>query len=111
MRAKLTDTKIKQAIRAATTRTELPDTQAVGLRLRISPGGRAVWVLAVKDTHGKARRFKIGDYPAIGLADARDEARKLKAEVAKGRDPVEEARQRRAWGVDAKRGVGTLGQF
>jgi integrase len=105
----LTDATIKKAIKGASQRFEMGDGKATGLRLRVSPGGHAVWVLAVKDRQGAARRFKLGEYPTLGLAAARTEAHKLKAEVTKGRDPVEEARQRRAWGVDAKHGIGTLG--
>lgn len=109
MRRELTDVFIKSAIKDATKRFELSDIKAVGLRLRISAGGRTVWVLAVKDPSGVARRFRLGEYPTLSLKKAREDARTLKAEVVKGKDPVEEGRQRRAWGVNAKQGIGTLG--
>ncbi len=76
-----------------------------GLRLRVSAGGAATWILGCRDQAGNARRFTIGGFPATGLAAARDGARTLREEVRKGRDPVAEARlARRAVAVpDAAR--------
>jgi hypothetical protein len=109
LRKNLTDADIKSAMKDVTERCELSDTQAVGLRLRLSPKGGAVWQLAAKDTHGKARRVGLGDYPQVGLKQAREKARLLKARMDDGYDPVEDARQRRAWGLGAAEGVQTLG--
>ena len=63
-----------------------------GLRLRVSAGGAATWILGCRDQAGKPRRFTIGAFPAVGLAAARDGARTLREEVRRGRDPVAEAR-------------------
>jgi integrase len=54
------------------------------------------------------RRFSIGDYPAIGIAEAREKARALRVRVKEGADPIEEARRRRAITRAAADGVGTL---
>jgi len=44
----------------------------------------------------------------MGIAEAREAARALRAEVRRGADPVAEARRRRAIGREARDGVGTL---
>jgi integrase len=41
----------------------------------------------------KLVRFTIGPYPAFSLSEARDEARKIKAEVARWKDPARERRR------------------
>jgi integrase len=66
-----------------------------GLRLRLSHGGAATWVLGCRDAAGKPRRFVLGAFPAVGLARARELARERREEVRQGRDPVREARQAR----------------
>jgi integrase len=56
------------------------------------------------------RRFPLGSYPAMGISQARDEARALHARVKQeGADPIEERRRARAREADARLGVGTLG--
>lgn len=45
---------------------------------------------------GKRRWIGIGGYPEFGLADARDEARKLRRKIRDGYDPVAERRDRKA---------------
>jgi integrase len=54
------------------------------------------------------RRFPVGAFPAMGLAEARDRARALRVRVRAGEDPVAERRRLRAVGRDAKEGIGTL---
>jgi integrase len=76
---------------------EYPDGDCRGLRLRLSQGGSATWVLGCRDAAGKPRRFTLGSFPKMGLKAARDEARTLRENVKKkGADPIAEARQRRA---------------
>ena len=113
MPAKLTDTAIaaamKQAVREGV-RKEIADPALPGLRLRITPAGTRTWVLGGRDADGRARRFQIGRYPEVGIADAREAARSLRQRVRhEGADPVHEARQRRKVAQDAASGVGTLG--
>jgi len=49
--------------------------------LRVSPGGTKTWTVMV----GKERRrIKLGNYPIISVAVARDEAKKLLAEITLG---------------------------
>jgi len=42
--------------------------------------------------NGKKRRFTVGDYPTIGLAEARLRAARLRVEILDGRDPEKERR-------------------
>lgn len=55
------------------------------------------------------RRFSLGQWPTLGIADARADARAMRLKVrAEGADPVVEARRLRKIGADARAGVGTL---
>src|SRR5690606_35018895 len=51
--------------------------------------GQATWSLSIF-VNGRRRRFAIGEYPIIGLAEARRRAERLRAEVKDGRDQVKE---------------------
>jgi hypothetical protein len=108
----LTETAITKATKdaaASGTRLELADAGCPGLRLRIAPAGRRVWVLACRDRHGRMRRFPVGDYTDMGIAEARTEARALRVRVRdEGADPVNDRRRDRAIGAAAKAGQGTL---
>jgi hypothetical protein len=75
-------------------RVELTDGVVQGLKFRLTPNGVASWSLQVR-VHGEKRRFTIGEYPAIGLAKAREEARRMREEARKGHDPIREAREAR----------------
>jgi len=112
MPVRLTDTAIRAAMaKAASTgaRRDLADAGLPGLRLRLTPAGSATWALACRDQHGRMRRFPVGTWPTMGIAEARERARALRAEVRdKGADPVAERRRLRAIGRDAKAGIGTL---
>lgn len=66
-----------------------------GLCLQTTAGGGRSWVLRV--TLGAKRRdIGLGGYPAVTLAKAHEEARAIRDDVGKGRDPVAEKRQARA---------------
>lgn len=55
------------------------------------------------------RRYEIGRYPVVGLAEARKKARTLYVNVREnGADPVAEGRRRRLAGTEARDGLGTL---
>lgn len=112
MRVAINDTAINKAKREAASdgeRRELADTVEAGLRLRVSQSGSAAWVLGCRDRSGKARRFPLGNWPAVGLREARAAARALRQKVRiDGADPVAERRQERATAKDAAAGIGTL---
>jgi integrase len=107
----LTETAIRKAIREAEAgrqRAEMADPDQAGLRLRIGVSGKASWVLGCRDPNGAARRFLLGEFPAMGLRDAREAARKTREEVRQGADPIAQARARRKATADAKAGINTL---
>ena len=111
MPVRMTETAISKAMRevANGTRRDLADSGCPGLRLRLTPGGTATWVLACRDRHGRMRRFPLGGYPATGISDARNRARELHTRVKQqGADPIADRRRDRAIGAAAKVGEGTL---
>ncbi len=110
MPVRLTETAIQAAVKKVVTigRMDLADSTLPGLRLRLTAKGGRTWVLACRDTLGRMRRFPLGEYPTMGIADAREAAREMRAEVRKGADPVAERKRQRAIGRQAREGVGTL---
>src|SRR5262245_42399037 len=59
-----------------------------GFGLRVSAGGRKAWVLMYRQSNVK-RRLTLGTYPALSLADAREQAgRALRAVQYDGADPA-----------------------
>jgi hypothetical protein len=58
-------------------RVDVWDTVLQGFGVRVSPTGRKVWFVIAREVSGRQRRVTIGTYPAISLAEAREEARKI----------------------------------
>ena len=110
MPVRLTETAIQGAARKVATagRMDLSDAVLPGLRLRLTAAGGRSWVLACRDTLGRMRRFPLGEYPTMGIADAREAARAMRAEVRRGADPVAERKRHRTIGRAAREGIGTL---
>jgi integrase len=77
-----------------------------GFGLRVAAGGRKTWIVMYRHK-GRLRRESLGTYPALSLADARDEALQTVARVAKGEDP---ARDRRAAKAPARDTVAALAE-
>lgn len=76
MRKQLT-TKLLDSLQPATAkRYEVRDTLLVGLLVRVSKRGSKIWYVMPRVT-GKPKRIKIGTYPILSLADARERARSL----------------------------------
>lgn len=98
MRTALTPTAITAAIRAA--RAGAP-TKAIndpitpGLNLRVSKK-RTTWTWVGRDAQGRVRRFSLGRYPHVGLAEARRLAREIGHDAPRGADPIRDARAERA---------------
>src|SRR5262249_49260747 len=59
--------------------------------VRLSPGGSKTFIIRYRH-RGRQVRLVIGRFPALPLADARDQAKKKLAEVEQGRDPAQERR-------------------
>lgn len=86
---KFTDALVK-SLKPTTSRHDL--TEGNGFCLRISATGKKSWVYSYW-FEGKSKRYKMGTYPAIGVADARklfNDAMHLKE---KGIDPIEHEKQ------------------
>lgn len=78
------------------------DRDLPGFGVRVSGDtGLRTFVLRYR-REGRRRRFKIGRYPMISLADARDQAKGLLGRVALGQDPAEERGRTRR---DRKNGI------
>ncbi len=91
----LTEPAICKAVReaiAGKARADISDAAMPGLRLRITAVGKASWVLACRDHAGAMRRFHVGVWDMMGVAQARTEASDLRAAVRKGADPIADRR-------------------
>ncbi|MDC9591235.1 tyrosine-type recombinase/integrase [Xenorhabdus sp. XENO-10] len=88
----LTDTKIKNA-KPKDKPYNLPDGN--GLYLEVRPTGGKFWRYRFWLTPTKDGRYTIGEYPYIGLADARKERDWAKEQVKKGFNPTEVRKQKK----------------
>lgn len=89
-------------------RTDYTDALLPGFVLRVSPTSARTYAVRYY-FGGRVRRFTLGDVCLLGLAQARDEARRILARVAMGNDPQAEkvaARRRREGALS----FGDLGQ-
>ena len=85
-RQKLTDAVVRQAP-ARTVRYEL--TEDSGLALRLSPDGAKRWGWRYRGPDGRQRRLMLGDYPGMGLGEARAALAAAQEKLAKGLDPAD----------------------
>lgn len=65
-----------------------------GLILDVSSSGRGSWVVRIQ-SGGKRRDIGLGSLSTLSLADAREEAARVRREVRSGVDPVAERRKAR----------------
>ncbi|RZI43660.1 site-specific integrase [Herbaspirillum sp. HC18] len=63
-----------------------------GLAFTLSRAGTASWILRYR-YGGRARELTIGNFPDIGLAEAREKARAKRAEIDQGGDPAADKRK------------------
>jgi len=76
-------------------RLEIADSQVKGLSFRITASGERTWTLRGRSA-GKEVRYFLGDYPSMGLAEARDAAAELRAQLRRGVDPRAEESARKS---------------
>ena len=81
-----------------------PDGTVPGLSFRVTANGIGSWTLRYY-LGGKQKKITIGQYPAWGIADAREKAKQLRREVDTGTDVALEKRRKKqetrsAWTVD-----------
>ena len=90
MQTKLTQTLVRQAVAEPGKRVELWDTVIPGLHVRV--GNRTKnYYLRYSTPNGPRRNAKIGSAEGLSLAQARDIARSIIGDVAKGEDPAAKA--------------------
>jgi integrase len=75
-------------------RVEIYDDVVSGFALRVTPTGHKSFVYRYR-FGDKVKRYTIGSYSKIKLADARDVARDLSHKINKGIDPLEERRKKK----------------
>jgi hypothetical protein len=75
---------------------ELWDSVSRGLGLRMFPSGRAIWCYRYRPQDGSGRkRIRLGDYPTVGLSEARKRADRLRGQISDGADPAAERKAKR----------------
>lgn len=71
---------------SASTNAEYSDSEVVGLKLQVSKAGRKVFFFRYTIDRQK-RAAKLGEFPALDVADARKAALEMRAMVDRGIDP------------------------
>ncbi len=82
-----------EAVKPGASRLEYFDSHVRGLGLRVSSSGGKSWVLLYRHQR-RSRRWTIGRYPTLSLADAREQARDGLRTVEQGHDPAQAKRDR-----------------
>ncbi|MDE1947711.1 MAG: integrase family protein, partial [Burkholderiales bacterium] len=70
----------------------LKDSDAKGLRLRVTQAGGKHWQFETRLRSGKLFTRALGEWPTVSIADARTAARTLRAQTEQGADPREAER-------------------
>jgi len=78
-------------LRLTGTRQRIADTKVRGLMIRVGRQGKT-WYFRYRN-NGPTKYLKLGEYPAIKLANARARALKARALLADHRDPIAEERK------------------
>src|SRR2546423_5359694 len=77
-----------------TGRVEYFDRSTPGFGLRVTCSGHRSWICFYR-YKGEKRRYTIGTYPQLGLADAREQAKEVLRRAIKGEDPATEKKRER----------------
>lgn len=87
----LTDTQIKKLKPTLQCKPNRPDkyTDGKGLQLRVRHTGNKVWVVVYR-YQNKSHDLTIGQYPQMGLSEARQRHLEIKAMLSDGLDPKQE---------------------
>ena len=92
----LTDARLRGTPPPETGRLELWDSKTRGLCFRVTAAGVRTWTFRYRPSSGAAyRRQTLGGYPTISLADAREAAEHIRAQVRAGSDPQQDKRDGR----------------
>jgi integrase len=81
-------------LESASKEKEYSDTQTVGLKVLVNKRGRKFFYFRYT-IHKRKRGIKVGEFPALSLADARQRCNELRAQIDKGVDPQQEKQEQR----------------
>jgi integrase len=84
----ITQKRLSKLPRPATGNKLYFDSEIPGFAVRVTAGGAISFVLSYR-IHGRERRYTIGRYPILTLADAREDALELHGDIRAGRDPLD----------------------
>jgi integrase len=87
---KLTKKYVESIVPHETNELLLWDTEIKGFGVRVFPTGRRTYFVQYRNQFGSTRRKKIGVHGSITAELAREEAKKILGDVAKGADPSKE---------------------
>ena len=82
-----------EALRPFENRIEIPDAALPGMYFVVQPSGSKSFALRYRAA-GKTRKFTLGSYPMLSLADAREKAQAALRAVAEGKDPAGDKKAR-----------------
>ncbi|WP_426437531.1 tyrosine-type recombinase/integrase [Bradyrhizobium genosp. P] len=94
-RSKLTEQRIAALARPARGVAYTYDTVALSLAVRVTAAGARSFVI-VKKINGRTHRLTLGRFPGLLLDDARQAARSVAGELARGDDPIASRKAARA---------------
>jgi integrase len=95
----LLNSRFVESVKPEDVRADYWDADTLGLCLRVTPNGVKTWSIKYRvggGRTGRQRRFTIGRFPDLKLADARIKARRIFTEVTDGADPSADREARRA---------------
>jgi integrase len=101
-RHKLTDAFLRNLKPPATGQVEYWDALTPGFGVRVSYGGRKAFQ-ALTRIDGRLQRFTLGSYPKMALVDARDQAKRIIKDAAKGVSPKDRDAEERRKAQTARR--------
>ena len=87
LQVNLTDKYLK-SLKPSDKRIEVSDTVRRGLRFRLTPTGHATWSYEKRVKGGEKRKHALGEYPLVGIKEARQLAAEIQVEADAGIDRV-----------------------
>ena len=88
-------TKITSALQASRLKKPGVYSAGEGLYLQVSSPEVRSWILRYQ-MGGRRREMGLGDFPLVGLRDAREKARAARQDVKEGKDPIEARKEAQA---------------
>jgi integrase len=84
---KISDQSLRRLqVPTGTDRKDIYDDATPGLLVRVSANSKT-WFVRYRTAGGKYRRFRLGSWPAISVANAREQARRISVSITDGSDP------------------------